>query len=280
MSVEFVKLISELHNQKYLNQARQIAERKIPCGFFYGFRLPEEENFEQAVNILRNAGFNLTCICVIDDVQKQWLEEKFSSLNLDVSVFRLDELPTLQAKPSIILYRNVSHTACFKNYFDKYGVNMLGLSDARMSEQGYSFFMDHLSDLWEVHEMFDEEESKKVFRAFTKGRITQRIEDFRFAPEPQYFLDGFLPTEGDIAIDGGSYDGATSRDFAMQGAKVYAFEMNAENYKNCLTRAEKYNFTIENLGLSDKTERGYYLQGGGAGSHRVSGGGVASDSSI
>ena len=59
MSVEFVKLISELHNQKYLNQARQIAEIKIPCGFFYGFRLPEEENFGQAVNILRNAGFNL-----------------------------------------------------------------------------------------------------------------------------------------------------------------------------------------------------------------------------
>ena len=65
------------------------------------------------------------------------------------------------------------------------------------------------------------------------------MQDYRFAPEPQYFLEGFFPAEGDIAIDGGAYDGATSADFAKQGAQVYAFEMSEANYKNCLARAEK-----------------------------------------
>lgn len=119
-----------------------------------------------------------------------------------------------------------------------------------------------MEELYKVYEMFDEEESKKVFLASIKGNITEQIEDFRCAPEPQYFLEGFLPAEGDIAIDGGSYDGASSRDFAMQGAKVYAFEMSAENYQNCLPLAEKYNFVIENLGLSNCEGQEFYNQNG------------------
>ena len=83
-------------------------------------------------------------------------------------------------------------------------------------------------------------------------------------------MEGFLPTDGDIAIDGGAYDGATSRDFAMQGAKVYAFEMDFNNYKNCLNRADKYNFTIENLGLSNQEGEEFYSVGG-VGSRKGSG---------
>ena len=79
-----------------------------------------------------------------------------------------------------------------------------------------------------------------------------------------------MPVKGDIAIDGGAYDGATSRDFAMQGAKVYAFEMSAQNYKNCLARAEKYNFVIENIGLSNHEGLENY-SGGGTGARKGSG---------
>ena len=48
----------------------------------------------------------------------------------------------------------------------------------------------------------------------------------------------------------------------MQCAKVYAFEMSARNYKNCLARAKKYNFVIENLGLSNREGVEHYSEGG------------------
>ena len=95
------------------------------------------------------------------------------------------------------------------------------------------------------------------------------MQDFRFAPEPQYFLNGFLPKAGDIAIDGGAYDGATAVDFAKEGAQVYAFEMNASNYKNCLAPAEKFGFKIENLGLSNQEGDAFYSVGR-AGSRKLS----------
>ena len=139
---------------------------------------------------------------------------------------------------------------------------MIAVANPDALESSYEFYIQHLPELYEVHEMLEDDESKEVFRAYIKGTITKQVSDFKFAPEPQYFLEGFLPAEGDIAIDGGAYDGATSRDFAMQGAKVYAFEMDFNNYKNCLNRAEKYNFTIENLGLSNQEGEEYYSAGG------------------
>ena len=54
--------------------------------------------------------------------------------------------------------------------------------------------MKHLPELCDVHEMFSDEEFKKVFRAFMTAE--------------------FFSTKGDIAIDGGAFDGATSADFA------------------------------------------------------------------
>ena len=126
----------------------------------------------------------------------------------------------------------------------------------------YNFYMSNFSRLYEVYKMFEDEESKKVFIAYIKGRITERLKDFRFAPEPQYFLQNCFPTQGDIAIDGGAYDGATARDFSMQGAKVYSFEMDAKNYSNCVEVAEKYNFVIENFGLSNKKFESFYSEGG------------------
>ena len=140
-------------------------------------------------------------------------------------------------------------------------MNNINLINAIQNKESlYNFYIENLNVLYEVYNMLADEESKKVFLASIKGNVTGQVHDFRYTPEPQYFLEGFLPVKGDIAIDGGSYDGATSRDFAMQGAKVYAFEMSAENYKKCLPRAEKYNFVIENLGLSNQEGEEFYSQ--------------------
>ena len=125
--------------------------------------------------------------------------------------------------------------------------------------------MKNLSEIYSAYKMLGSDESRKVFCAAIKGDLTGKINDYLFAPEPQYFLEGFTPDANDIAIDGGAYDGATALNFAKCGVKVYAFEMDAANYKNCRARLDAsagYNITLENLGLSDKEGEFTYFSGG------------------
>ena len=150
----------------------------------------------------------------------------------------------------------------FADYFSRYGVKVFLSIDVDAAEARYNFYMKHLPELFDVHEMLADDKSKENFRAAITGRITQIMQDFRFTTEHEYFLNGFLPTTGDIAIDGGAYDGSTGADFVRQGAKVYSFEMDADNYRKCLAPAEKFGFTIENLGLSDRENEASYFPNG------------------
>ena len=63
MSADFIKMVSEIHSQRYLWQVQNLIRNKIPCGFFTGFSLPA--NLSATVENLRNSGFNITCICCI-----------------------------------------------------------------------------------------------------------------------------------------------------------------------------------------------------------------------
>lgn len=58
----------------------------------------------------------------------------------------------------------------------------------------FSPVMKHSPEIYSVYEMLGSDESKKVFRAVIKGRLTGRVSEYRFAPEPQYFLKGFYPS--------------------------------------------------------------------------------------
>ena len=64
MSADFIKMVSEIHTQRYLLQIQDLIARKIPCGFFTGFSIPE--NISDTVNNLKKIGFNLTCVCAFD----------------------------------------------------------------------------------------------------------------------------------------------------------------------------------------------------------------------
>ena len=253
MSSDFIKMVSEIHNQRYSNQILYLIQNKINCGFFVGFEVPN--NISEVISSLKETGINLQCVCVID-------ESQINDTDLDIPTITMEELPNFQTKPEIMLHFNDFQTNAFREYFLRFGIDTFALSDANNLDNRYNFYMQNLPNIYEAYKILEDEESKKVFLAAIKGNVTNSISDFRFAPEPQYFLEGFLPVEGDIAIDGGSFDGATSRDFSMQGAKVYAFEMDAQNYQNCLPRAEKYNFVIENLGLSYQEGKEFYYSSG------------------
>ena len=255
MSADFIKMISELHGQRYAVRFQRLIQNKIPCGFLCGFYVPQ--NLAEILNQLSGVGVNLTCICLVDNPQ---------NLQASIPVLTLDELAT--KKPAMLFHFDGVYSGAFAEYCRRrYGIERLLFANPASAEEVYNAYAQHLPELYVVHENLADEKSRQIFRAAVKGRVTLCVDDFIYAPEPQYFLEGFLPTKGDIAIDGGAYDGATARDFAMQGAKVYAFEMSAENYHNCLARAEKYNFTIENLGLSATEGEEFYIEGDAA-SHK------------
>ena len=248
MSANFIKMISELHTERFNVHFGELVTNRTPCGIFFGFVMIPSEAAENVQRLIKT-GLNVSCAIVLADVQANALRNL-----VDVSVIALEDFPhfgeeNFPVKPQEVFIANSLIDLSFTSYFAGYDIEVLTLSN------GESFLnaMKHLPELYSVYEMLGGDESKKVFCAAIKGDLTGKISDYRFAPEPQYFLEGFTPSAGDIAIDGGAYDGATALAFAKRGAKVYAFEMNAINYQNCAACiGNNAAITLENLGLSDK----------------------------
>ena len=226
MASDFIKMISALHNNRYSQTMQVISANKIPCGLFLA---PVPKDIQRVRDFFQSRRLNLTCVCTMKEEDKE-LWQPASKGEVIVS---LEEFPNLKNKPKFMFSLQGFFPLMFTDYFNRFGIKMFVRGNA---ENNYNFYMKHLSELSDAHDMFSDDESKKVFRAYMTGRVTDMINDFRFAPEPQYFLEGFLPAKGDIAIDGGAFDGTTALDFAKCGAKVFGFEMNEINYKNCMAR--------------------------------------------
>ena len=195
MSKEFIKMVSELPFERFNAHVANLAEEKIPCGVFFGF---SSGGAAEKIQWLRTAGINLSCVIVLADVQANALR-KF----VDVPVITLEDFPRLgeenfPAKPQEIFGTGILSDSAFIPFFARHGMDTLVYSDDGM----FFFTMKNLPELYDTYELLVGEESKKVFCAAIKGRVTGKINDYRFAPEPQYFLRGFTPTAGDIAIEG------------------------------------------------------------------------------
>ncbi len=221
--------------------------------------------------MFKNGGLNMNCVCVLSKEHKKFFQPAEGE-----TLVAAEEFPNLPEKPKFIFVLERYFGTAFIDYFKRYGTDMFFLPNVADAEAQYNLYMKHLPELSDVHDMLADDKSKKIFRAAITGRITRIMQDFIFTTEHEYFLNGFLPGDGDIAIDGGAYDGDTASDFVRQGAKVYAFEMDTDNYQKCIKPAEEFGFTIENLGLNDKVSEAFYSQSG-VGSHKLSnqtGGGV------
>ena len=260
MSSEFVKMIADLNERRLLRTMQSLVASKTSCAIFFAPNVPD--NARRIADFLRNGGINLNCIVVLTEADK-----KFFQPAADERLISVEEFPALPDKPQVVFIVQSFFAEMFMDYFARFGTKMITSTNVTVAENTYDNFMRHLPELYDVHEMLDDE-SKKVFRAAILSKVTWVLNNFRFAAEPQYFLNGFLPTEGDIAIDGGAYEGATAADFVRQGAEVFAFEMDATNFQKCLPIAERFGFTVENLGLSNQIGTARY-SGGGVGSHKL-----------
>lgn len=263
MSAKFIKLVSELHAERFNMHLAELINNRTPCGVFFGFGFATDSAAAN-VQMLIKTGLNLTCAIVLVEAQLNLLKPL-----TNVPIIKLEELSEQEFKPQTVFIPDAIKDTSFMPYFTARGVEVISLHDAHQQSNRFLETMKHLPELYSVYEMLGGEESKKVFCATIKGNLTGKISDYRFAPEPQYFLKGFTPRAGDVAIDGGAYDGATALAFAKCGAKVYAFEMDADNHKTCAARLErfdgKHDITLENLGLSDKeTVENYWAWGTGS----------------
>ncbi len=262
MNAEFDKMISDLHSERFNMHLAQLVTNQTPVGIFFGFMLVPNVAAKN-IKLLVNMGLNVTCAIVladrVADALKNFIEVPVVALE-DISHFGEENFPV---KPREVFIPEIGPDTSFAPYFIRNDIEVLAPFEVDKQPEYFSFMMKHLPELYAVHESFIDDESKKVFRAAIKGRLTGKISDYRFAPEPQYFLNGFLPNAGDIAIDGGAFDGATAESFAKLGAKVFAFDMDAINYRRCLARVgQNPNITLENLGLSDRESEEFYSSGG------------------
>lgn len=244
-------MVKKLYYRNYEDSMEAIKEQQIPCAYFY----PMEPFASGNIDAVREWGMNVTTICTWD--------KNVDEINYPACrVVGLKEFLSDSREVKIMLL----HTQMWLPVLDKVlaplGVDSISLGYMQDAINRRDFMIDNLTRLYDTYACFGQEESKKAYLAAVAGNVSWQIRDYHFAPEPQYMLEGFLPQENDIAIDGGAYDGGTAKLFSSLGAKVYAFEMDKKNYEVCKAKAEQYGFVAENMGLSNVEADAHYNSGG------------------
>lgn len=172
----------------------------------------------------------------------------------------LKDVSKIQPRPKYILTLNpISARVASKYLPDCKNLFLCGRTPA---ESIYEVFMNNLSELQKVYETFIDEESRRTFCGYWLGMITRYMAEFVYTGSAQYWTAGFIPKEGGIVIEGGTFDGRTAAFFSKMGYKVYGFEMNEKNFETAQKVAEENNFVVENMGLgSFKHEELYNSKG-------------------
>ena len=219
-------------------------------------------NAVQIVRQLRQQGVQIVCICILDE---------FAHLTTvdvkDIKIVTVSQLNPHILGISEMLMWNSYHIwpeALYK-HFEAKGLRTYMIEDSDNFNARRNEAWSHIMDFYDEYILLNDDESRKTYLAVIRERMTGQLKDFYFAPEAQYMLAGYMPAAGDIVIDGGAYDGATSRDFASLGARVYAFEMDAKNYNVCVESSGD-DIVFENMGLwSCRKQMHYESHGAGSG---------------
>lgn len=199
---------------------------------------------------------NVTNLVVIDD--------STPSVNLDFNVVHVSNAAQIYPSPEYVFVMDDRSLNFVKKFLGDCKIICPAEIRGKDTEYVYEVFMTHLDELQKVYESLIDEESKKTFCGYWLGCICNRIDKVIYANTPHYFLSGFTPKTGDVFIDCGSYTGWTAAQFAKLGCKVYSFEMNKVNFELAKAMANKYNFTVENLGLGYYPHQAQYINCKGA----------------
>lgn len=249
----FVKLIKQVHQERYMEVLTKIVTRKIPVAVL---SLAPINQAVDTTNDFRDKGLNVTNLIVVDTPP--------AAPNLDFDVIHVSQAAKIYPRPEYVWVMRNIEASFAKAFMSDCKIIKPAQIRGKDPEQVYEIFMSHLDDLQEVYESLIDEESKKVFRGYWLGCIANRIDSIVYANTPHYFLTGFNPNPGDIFIDGGCFNGRTATQFAALGCKVYSFEMNKTNFDLARKVAEEQNFVLENLGLGSHKHEARYIDAKGA----------------
>ena len=247
----FVKLIQQVHAERFSVVMNKITAQKIPVAFLS--TAPMDQAIETAKNF-RDQGINIATLLVNNAMPPP---SQLSELN----IVHLSDAAQIYPQPEYILANSHIDTRVALKIFpvDKVVNLYRGKKGAlAVSEHIYETFMAHLSELKEVYESLIDEESKKTFRGYWLGNISNRLGEIVYSNSSHYLISGFIPERGAIVIDCGVYDGTTATIFSEMGYRVYGFEMDKENYDVAKKIAEEKNFILENLGLGSRKQESRY----------------------
>ena len=101
----------------------------------------------------------------------------------------------------------------------------------------YDYVKKNITGFEKLYDQLADELSKKILIEFINAKISsnpQGLSALNIKGEKQYFPSFFEIGENEIFIDSGAYNGDTSLSFAEQikNGVIYAFECDAENFKN------------------------------------------------
>ena len=244
----FVKLIERVHKERYSVVANKLGTKKIPVAFMS--LAPVTQAVEIVIN-LRSQGLNITNLFVLDSTPPP--------LNLNFNVIHLSYAAEIYPQPEYIFAVDlIAARIAIKNFPASKVISL----DRGDTDHIYETFMAHLSDLQEVYESLIDEESKKTFRGYWLGNISNQLGEIVYSNAAHYLINGFIPERGAVVFDCGVFDGGTATVFSEMGYKVYGFEIDRANYERSINVAKEKNFVVEYLGLgSYKHEGRYNLQG-------------------
>lgn len=241
----FVKLIKQVHEERYSKVLTKVVSNKIPVAFL---SLAPTGQATEIVKDFRAQGLNITMLVVNDNT----LPQNY----LEFDVVHVNKAAQIYPHPEYVFTVGQFDTRFALKNFPTSKVSSL---KPNRSEEFYEAFMTHLPELQEFYESLIDEQSKKTFCGYWLGNISNRLNEIVHSNSAHYLISGFIPERGGIVIDGGACDGGTSTVLSEMGYKVYGFEMDRLNYEIAFKVAEEKNFVVENLGLGSHKHKMTYI---------------------
>ena len=231
---DFIMTVKRIYEEHYTAMLRRVIQEKIPSACF------DFESPHGFAEFLRDKGVNIAAV-IVKSVSGN---EMFAQ-----DVIALHEVSRSTEKFGCVFVRGKMEAAFMRiPELKKIPTIVMSLDECR-TEEIYDMYMKNLDELSEVYRMLPDENSRKTFLGFIRAKASRNLNAAFFAETPLYICEGFMPDEGAVVIDGGACDGSTSAKFSGMGYRVFAFELDKENFRLAKKCSEEKNFCVENLGL-------------------------------
>ena len=239
---KFIEFIKDMHDECYETVLKNLVMRKIPVAILSVVDVKSSLNTAKRFS----EELNLTHFITLSDVN---FDARFKIISVDNALKQ-------RLRPEYIFtFNNIDARFAAKNF----PASKVLYPERDKTTKIYDTFMSNLPALKRFYDSLIDEESRKTFRGYWLGNVSNQLGKIHHSKNPHYMTPGFIPERGAIVIDGGSYDGGTCLRFTERGFKVYGFEMDKNLFWHADQLAKKNKFVVENFGLGSYNHQAKYL---------------------